>query len=166
KYYKHKKIESEKAKATEKPEEQHESPVRSSRGKGYMCLGDQVVNVTSVFKKNVMPKKTRSLTVADNILEELVVVELAKSISIEDQQRQQHEIMTQLTIDRQIEKDVKRSCECRLRDVVEKKKPVKEEDSSCPDTNEAKDDETGDSNMDLSVDEPKGYDDAAGFGVF
>ncbi|GJX42152.1 hypothetical protein Tco_0257142 [Tanacetum coccineum] len=186
-YYKHKKIESEKAKATEKPEEQHESPVKSGRGKGYMRLGDQEVNVPSVFKKNVMPKKTRSLTVADNILEESVVVELAKSISIEDQQRQQHEIMTQLTIDRQIEKDVKvtyvewgqkykgpvvkdpaiqsllnlhrGSKECRLESLRKEKKPVKEEGST-------KDDEIGDSNMDLSVDEPEGYDDAAGFGVF
>ncbi|GKA87471.1 hypothetical protein Tco_0809235, partial [Tanacetum coccineum] len=70
KYYKHKKIESEKAKAAEEPEEQHISPVKSGRGK------------------------------------EPVAVELAKSISIEDQRCQQREIMTQLTIDRQIEKDV------------------------------------------------------------
>ncbi|GKF87627.1 hypothetical protein Tco_0258504 [Tanacetum coccineum] len=71
-----------------------------------MLLGDQEVNVPSRFKKNVVPKKTRSLTVADNIFEETVPVELAKSLSIEEQQRQQYAIMTQLTIDRQIEKDV------------------------------------------------------------
>ncbi|GJY57249.1 hypothetical protein Tco_0456364 [Tanacetum coccineum] len=106
KYYKHKKIESEKAKVAEEPEEQHISPVKSGRGKGNMRLGDQEVNVPSSFKKNVVPKKTRSLTVADNIVEEPVAVELAKSISIEDQRCQQREIMTQLTIDRQIEKDV------------------------------------------------------------
>nr|GFD03598.1 hypothetical protein [Tanacetum cinerariifolium] len=38
KYYKHKKDESKKGKTVEELEEQNVSPVRSGRGKGYMCL--------------------------------------------------------------------------------------------------------------------------------
>ncbi|GJX90953.1 hypothetical protein Tco_0344279 [Tanacetum coccineum] len=76
-----KKAESEKTKAADEPKEQHVSPVRSGRGKGYMCSGDQEANVLNAFKKNVVPKKTRSYTVADNIVEEPIIVELAKSIS-------------------------------------------------------------------------------------
>ncbi|GKE22724.1 hypothetical protein Tco_1434236 [Tanacetum coccineum] len=101
-----KKAESKKAKAGEEPEEQHESLVRSGRGKGYMRSGDQEANVPNAFKKNVVPRKARSLTVADNIVEEQTVVELAKSLSIEEHRHQQCAIMTQLTIDQQIEKDV------------------------------------------------------------
>ncbi|GKD53688.1 hypothetical protein Tco_1287075, partial [Tanacetum coccineum] len=32
----------EKAKTVDKPEEQHVSPVKSGRGKGFMCYGDQI----------------------------------------------------------------------------------------------------------------------------
>ncbi|GKE76219.1 hypothetical protein Tco_1542339 [Tanacetum coccineum] len=63
-------------------------------GKGYMHSGDQKANVPSTFKKNVVPRKTRSITVTDNIVEEPVAVKLAKSISIEEQRRQQCDIMT------------------------------------------------------------------------
>ncbi|GJV86636.1 hypothetical protein Tco_1530574 [Tanacetum coccineum] len=146
----HKKNETEKAKAPKDPKEQHVSLVRSGRGKGYMRLGTQEENVPNVFKKNVVPKKTRSLTVAENIFEELIVVELAKSISIEEQRHQQRKIMTQLTIDKQIEKDVE--------DIDAT------QDSSRSYTDEAKDDETDDyddSDMDLSDDEPKGDDDVS-----
>nr|GEV86107.1 hypothetical protein [Tanacetum cinerariifolium] len=88
KYYRAKKAESKKAKVAEEPEEQHESTVRSGRRKGYMRSGDQEENVPSAFKKNFVPRKTRSLTIADNIVEEPVVVELAKSIIIEEQRHQ------------------------------------------------------------------------------
>ncbi|GKE34908.1 hypothetical protein Tco_1454230, partial [Tanacetum coccineum] len=64
KYYKHKRNESEKSKLAEEPKEQHVSPVRSGKGKGYIHSGDQEANVPSAFKKNVVPRKTRSLTVA------------------------------------------------------------------------------------------------------
>ncbi|GJX48025.1 hypothetical protein Tco_0273215 [Tanacetum coccineum] len=80
KYYKAKKAESEKAKVADDPEEQHVSPVRSGKGKGYMRLGDQEANVSSAFKKIVVPRKIRTLTVTGNIVEEPVAVELAKSI--------------------------------------------------------------------------------------
>ncbi|GJX86713.1 hypothetical protein Tco_0337487 [Tanacetum coccineum] len=66
-----------------------------------MCLQselekEKVINVHMIkkqmslaFNKNFVPSKTRSLTVADNIMEEPVAVELAKSISIEEQRHQQ-----------------------------------------------------------------------------
>ncbi|GJV88862.1 hypothetical protein Tco_1532800 [Tanacetum coccineum] len=182
--YKQKKAESEKGNFDKVPKKPHVSPVRSGRGKGYMLLGDQEVNVPSRFKKNVVPKKTRSLTVADNIFEETVPVELAKSLSIEEQQRQQYAIMTQLTIDRQIEKDVEDTYAewgQKLKvggeglSVAHDKYYEFEEisatdsdatqDSSCSDTDDETND-SDDSNMDLSNDEPKEYDNDAGFGVF
>ncbi|GKA80724.1 hypothetical protein Tco_0787416 [Tanacetum coccineum] len=106
KYYKHKKDESEKGKVVEEPKEHHVSPVRSGRGKGYMCSGNQEVNVPCKPKKAIVPKKPRTLIVADNIVEETVAVELAKSVSIKEQRPQQHDIMTQLTIERQVKRDV------------------------------------------------------------
>ncbi|GJU27291.1 hypothetical protein Tco_1165912 [Tanacetum coccineum] len=63
-YYMAKKVESEKPKIV-KPEEQHISPVKSGRGKGFMCYGDQVVNVPNKLKKDDVPRKTRYLTIAE-----------------------------------------------------------------------------------------------------
>ncbi|GJQ91943.1 nucleic acid-binding, OB-fold-like protein [Tanacetum coccineum] len=63
KYYRAKKAKSEKAKAAEEPEEQHASLVKR--------------------------KQDLLLSLADNIVEEPVAVELVKSISIEEQQHQQ-----------------------------------------------------------------------------
>nr|GEX83893.1 hypothetical protein [Tanacetum cinerariifolium] len=163
----------------------------------------------------VVSKKTRSLTVADNIVEEPIVVKLAKSISVEEQRHQQREIMTQLIIDKQIEKDVKDmyaewgqklkvyviddlfvqslldlcsgSKESRVKNLRQENQPVRGEGSSAAHdkyyefedisttysdatqdssrlyTDEAKDDKTDDSDMDLSDDEPKGDDDDIGF---
>nr|GEY01846.1 hypothetical protein [Tanacetum cinerariifolium] len=59
KYYKAKKEESEKAKAIKEPKEQNVSSVRSGRGKGYMHSGENEANVPKMFKKNVVPRKTR-----------------------------------------------------------------------------------------------------------
>ncbi|GKB15472.1 hypothetical protein Tco_0849395, partial [Tanacetum coccineum] len=163
-----KKAESEKAKADEEPEEQHVSPVRSGRGKGYMRSRDQEENAPIAFKKIDVPRKTRSLTVADNIVEEPVAVELAKSINIEEKRHQQHAIMTQLTSDHQINKDIDDT----YAEWGQKLKATDSDatqDSSCSDTDEERDDETNDfddSDMDLFDDEPNGDDDDAGFGVF
>nr|GEZ91310.1 hypothetical protein [Tanacetum cinerariifolium] len=105
------------------------------------------VNVSSAFKKSVVPRKQRSITIADNLVpQENVAVELAKSVSIEEQRLQQRDIMTQLTIKRQIEKDV--------------------EDMYAEWEQKLKDDEIDDYDMDLSDDKPKGDDDGVGFGVF
>ncbi|GKF90827.1 hypothetical protein Tco_0274528, partial [Tanacetum coccineum] len=66
------------------------------------------VNVPKAFQKNVVPIKSRSLTFADNLLEiENGAVLLAKSVNTEEQRCQQCDIMTQTTIERQINKDVK-----------------------------------------------------------
>ncbi|GKF53717.1 hypothetical protein Tco_0160627, partial [Tanacetum coccineum] len=100
-YYKAKKAENEKAKAAEEPKKKKATPVRSGRGKGYMCSGDYEANVPKMSKKDDVPRKTRSFTV----VEETVAVELAKSISI-DEKRTQQRRRTQLTIDRQIDNNV------------------------------------------------------------
>nr|GEU97697.1 hypothetical protein [Tanacetum cinerariifolium] len=77
KHYKHKKDESKNGKA-------------AKNQKNNMCLLSEVEEVK----------------VADNISKELIAVELAKSINIEEQRLQQREIMTQMTIERQVEKDI------------------------------------------------------------
>nr|GEZ34449.1 hypothetical protein [Tanacetum cinerariifolium] len=86
KYYKAKKVESKKETVAEEPEEHNVSPIKSGKGKRYMRSDDNEANVPKMFKKVVMPRKTRSLTIA----KETVVVELAKSISIDEQRTQQH----------------------------------------------------------------------------
>ncbi|GJS99466.1 hypothetical protein Tco_0820636 [Tanacetum coccineum] len=48
KYYRAKKAKSEKAKATEEPEEQHVSLVKRGRGKGYMRLGSKASRLESL----------------------------------------------------------------------------------------------------------------------
>ncbi|GKA01052.1 hypothetical protein Tco_0673717, partial [Tanacetum coccineum] len=50
--YMAKKKESAKDKIVDEPEEQHVSPVKSGRGKGFMCYGDQVVNVPTSLKRD------------------------------------------------------------------------------------------------------------------
>ncbi|GJZ40986.1 hypothetical protein Tco_0587872 [Tanacetum coccineum] len=65
KYHMAKKVESEKAKIIDKPKEQHVSLIKSRRGKGFMCYGDQVANVTNKLKKDVVLRKTRSITIAE-----------------------------------------------------------------------------------------------------
>ncbi|GKC98210.1 hypothetical protein Tco_1168485 [Tanacetum coccineum] len=69
-YYMAKKVESEKDTIVDELEEQHVSSVKSGRGKGFMCYGDQVVNAPNKLKKDVVPRKTRSLT----IFEKTVIV--------------------------------------------------------------------------------------------
>nr|GEV88351.1 hypothetical protein [Tanacetum cinerariifolium] len=92
-----KKKESAKDNIIDEPEEQRVSPVKSGRGKGFMCYGDQVVNVPNKLKKDVMPRKTRSLTIA----EETVVGELENTISIQEPHTQRRR-RSQLTIDSHI----------------------------------------------------------------
>ncbi|GJZ99319.1 hypothetical protein Tco_0671870, partial [Tanacetum coccineum] len=100
-YYMAKKVESEKAKIVDEPEEQHISLVKSGRGKGFICYGDQVVNAPNKLKKVVVPRKTRSLTID----KETVVGELAHSINIQEPRSQQRR-RSQLTIDSQTDKAV------------------------------------------------------------
>nr|GEW48254.1 hypothetical protein [Tanacetum cinerariifolium] len=79
-------------------EEQRVSPVKSGRGKGFVCYSDQVVNVPNKLKKDVVPRKTRSLT----IVKEIVVGDLENSISIQEL-RTKRRRRSQLIIDSQID---------------------------------------------------------------
>ncbi|GKC19501.1 hypothetical protein Tco_1021651, partial [Tanacetum coccineum] len=97
-FYIAKKKESAKDKIVNEPEEQRMSLVKSGRGKGFMCYGDQAVNV---LNKYVVPRKTRSLTIA----EETVVGELANSISIQEPHTQRRR-RSQLIINSQIDDTV------------------------------------------------------------
>nr|GEU42621.1 hypothetical protein [Tanacetum cinerariifolium] len=158
KYYKHKKNEIEKGKVVGEPEEKHVSLVRGGRDKGYMRSGNQEVNVPKAFKKNVVPKKARYLTIADNIVEESVAVELAKSM-----------LKTRML------NGVKNSKGPAIEDpaiqsLLDLRKGSKanrpEFEARKANTDKEKDDETDDfddSDMDLSADEPQGDDDATGF---
>ncbi|GJT79878.1 hypothetical protein Tco_1054220 [Tanacetum coccineum] len=101
KFYMAKKVESENAKIVDEPEVQHVSPIKRGRGKGFMCYGNQVPNVPTSLKIDVVPWKTRSLT----ITEETVVSELVNSISIQEPRTQQCQ-RSQLTIDRETKKAV------------------------------------------------------------
>ncbi|GJZ01475.1 hypothetical protein Tco_0519436 [Tanacetum coccineum] len=103
KYYKTKKDQSGKDNDQDTREEQNVSTVRRGRGKGYMCSYNQEVNVSSKPKKDVVPRRKRTITHADNLLEtEDEAVLLAKSVSIEEQRRQQQGIMTQLVIEKDV----------------------------------------------------------------
>nr|GEV24747.1 hypothetical protein [Tanacetum cinerariifolium] len=194
KFYIMKKDESEKGNAKEEPEEQHVSPVRSERGKDYMCIGNREVNVSSKPKKVVVPRKSRTTIVADNIIkQETMAAELAKSVSIKEKRLQQRQIMTQLTIKRQVKKYVKDTyavktllklkgiatkdpvvqslLDLRKGSKESKLKSIRQERQVVGDTDEDKYDETHDAkNSDMDIfdnDYDKGdVDDAYRFGVF
>nr|GEW03170.1 hypothetical protein [Tanacetum cinerariifolium] len=100
KYYMAKKVESEKDKIVDKPKEQHISLIKSGRGK-VLCYGDQIENVPNKLKKDVMPWKTRSLT----IVEEAVIGKLVNSISIQEPCSKRCQ-RSQLTINSQTDKAV------------------------------------------------------------
>ncbi|GJZ52638.1 hypothetical protein Tco_0607153 [Tanacetum coccineum] len=164
KYYKHKKDESEKGEVVEEPKEQHVSTVRSRRGKGNMRLGNQEVNVPCKPKKVGVPKKPQTLAVSDNIIEESIADELAKSRQVEKDVEDTYVDEVGLKLKGVATEDPivqsllylrRGSKESRLESL---RKQLEEKD-----TNNEKDDETDDSNMDLSDDEPKGEDDTAGF---
>ncbi|GJU00655.1 hypothetical protein Tco_1110993 [Tanacetum coccineum] len=180
KYYMAKKVESEKAKIVDEQEEQHISPIKSGRGKGFMCYGDQVENVSNKLKKDDVPRKTISLT----IVEEAVVCELAKSISIQEP-RSQRPRRRQLTIDNPTDDavtDMYNEWGHKLKVAGEGSSVAQNKyystsyiDSDATlyslssDELEESANETDDadeSNMDLSNDNPHGDDDATRYGVF
>ncbi|GJW53726.1 hypothetical protein Tco_0097811 [Tanacetum coccineum] len=190
KYYQIKKDESEQGNVKEEPEEKHVSPVRRGKGKGHMCISNREVNVSNKPKKAFVPRKPRTITVAENIVEqEVVAVKLAKSVSIEEQRLQQCQIMTQLTIEKQVEKDIKEGAAERglklkgatpedpaVQSLLALRKGYKEsirehvrkEMQACRDTDKDDDDDDNkDSDMDISeIGSEKRDDDAIGFGVF
>nr|GEW51122.1 hypothetical protein [Tanacetum cinerariifolium] len=141
----HKKAISEKAKTDEEPEEKHVSPVRSEKGKGYTRSGDQESNVPRAVKKNVVRRKTRSLTVADNIVEDPVTIKLVKSISpiVEDP------VVQSLL---EFRKGSKAS---RLESLKQSKQEVGREGLNIDKERDDETDDSNDSHMDLFKDEPK-----------
>ncbi|GJQ98115.1 hypothetical protein Tco_0009254 [Tanacetum coccineum] len=168
------KVESKNAKTVDEPKEQHVSPVKSGREKGFICYGDQVANVPNKLKKDVVPRKTRFLTIA----EEIVVGQKLKGPAVDDP-------AIQSLLD--LRKGSKAS---RLESLKQKKQAVTGEGSSAAhnkyydssdtnsdvtlyssssdkteeSTNES--DDASESDMDLFDDNPDRDDDAAGYGVF
>ncbi|GJU58799.1 hypothetical protein Tco_1236565, partial [Tanacetum coccineum] len=63
-----KKKKSAKDKIVNEPEKQRVSPVKSGRGKGFMCFGDQVVNKPNKLKKDDVPRKTRTPTITEETI--------------------------------------------------------------------------------------------------
>ncbi|GKA81373.1 hypothetical protein Tco_0788065 [Tanacetum coccineum] len=173
-YYMAKKKESTKDKIIDEPEEQHVSPIKSGRGKGSMCYGDQAVNVP---KKDVVPRKIRYLTIAEEIVVD-IYVEWGQNLKVpvvEDP-------VVQSLLDLQ-----KGSKTSRPKSLKQKKQSIIEERPSkahnkhyayldtnsdailyslCSEESEDETDDADDSDMDLSDDNPQGNDDATGFGVF
>nr|GEV30379.1 hypothetical protein [Tanacetum cinerariifolium] len=151
KFYMAKKVKSENAKTVDEPKEQHVSPVKSKRGKIFRCYGDQVVNVPNKPKKDVLPRRTRSLSIA----KETVIGEHANSFGIRETNTQRHR-RSQLRIDSQIDDDSSDTnsdailCSSSSDDIEES-------------ANET--DDADESDMDLSDDNPDGDDDDAGYGA-
>ncbi|GKC82037.1 hypothetical protein Tco_1137754 [Tanacetum coccineum] len=178
-YYMAKKVESEKAKIVDEPEEQHVSPVKSERGKGFMCYDDQVSNVPNKLKKDVVPRKIISLTIA----EEAVVGELAHSISIQ-KLRSQRRRRSQFTIDNQLDDTVAYTFaewghklkgpaveDPAVQSLLDLRKGSKASRLKSLSSEESKENanETDDADkpdMDLFDDNPHGDDDVARYGVF
>ncbi|GJU35752.1 hypothetical protein Tco_1184106 [Tanacetum coccineum] len=180
KYYMAKKVENEKAKIIEKPKEQHVSPIKSGRGKKFMCYGDQVAYVPNKLKKDALPRKTRSFTITEEAVVDMYNEwgQKLKGLVVDDP-------AVQSLLDLQ-----KGSKSSRLESLRQKKQPVAGEGSSAAhnkyyslsdiasdvtlyssssDKSEESANETDDadeSDMDLLDNNLRGDDDAARHGVF
>ncbi|GKC39241.1 hypothetical protein Tco_1051625 [Tanacetum coccineum] len=158
----------------------HVSPIKNGRGKGFMCYGDQVSNVPNKLKKDVVPRKTRSLTIAEETIVDMYNEwgHKLKGPAVEDP-------AVQSLLD--LRKGSKAS---RLKSLRQKKQPVTGEESSAThnkyyssldiashatlyssSSDESKEsanetDDVDESDMDLSDDNPHGDDDAARYEVF
>nr|GEX23727.1 hypothetical protein [Tanacetum cinerariifolium] len=137
-------------------------------------MGKNEANVPKLFNKNVVQRKTRSLTVA----EEIVAYELANSVSIKEP-RTQHRRSIQLRIDSQIDEDVADTyaewgqklkgpavddpAVQSLLDLRKISKPSRLENTSEESANKTNNADKSDT--DLTYDKPVRDDDAAGYGV-
>ncbi|GJS73932.1 hypothetical protein Tco_0706773 [Tanacetum coccineum] len=137
-FYIAKKKESAKDKIVVEPKEQHVSRIKSGRGKAFMCYGDQAVNVP---KKDVVLRKTRSLTIAEEIVVGPVVEDPAVQSLLDLQKGSKASRLENTDSDEVLY-------------------------SLCSEESENETDDADDSDMDLSDDNPQGDDDAARFGVF
>ncbi|GJR06950.1 hypothetical protein Tco_0529934 [Tanacetum coccineum] len=130
-----------------------------------------IMNVPNKLKKYVVPRETRSLTIA----EETVVGELAHSISIQEPRTQPRQ-RSQLTIDKKSDKAVAdmynerkiKCCSQQYYDSFDFDSDATLYSSSSDKTEESANetDDADESEMDLSNDNPDGDDDVAGYGVF
>ncbi|GJS70574.1 hypothetical protein Tco_0703415 [Tanacetum coccineum] len=152
KYDMTKNVEREKAKIVDKSEEQHVSPIKSGRGKGFMCYGDQVANVPNKLKKDDVPRKTRSLTIA----EEAAVG--SKASRLESLRQRKQPLPGEGSSDAQNKyySSSDSNSDATLYSLSS--------DESEGSTNET--DDADESDMDLSNDNPHGDDDDARYGVF
>ncbi|GJT25275.1 hypothetical protein Tco_0895212 [Tanacetum coccineum] len=140
---------------------QHDTSTTSTRGikvsklnllrnqKSNMCLQSEV-------------EEEKVICVQLTIVEEPVAVELANSISIEEQRHQQRPTIEASAVQSLL--DLRKGS--KSEDISATDNDATQ-DSSCSDTDEEKEDETDasdDSDMDLSADEPQGDDEVVGYG--
>ncbi|GJV05215.1 hypothetical protein Tco_1338784 [Tanacetum coccineum] len=71
KFYMTKKVESKNAKIADEPKEQHVSPVKSGRGKGFMCYGD-LANSFSIQEPRTQRRRRSQLTI-DRKIDDTVI---------------------------------------------------------------------------------------------
>ncbi|GJT67788.1 disulfide-isomerase-like protein [Tanacetum coccineum] len=82
------------------------------RGKGYMGRGGMEVNVDKKIKKVEVPRKKRTITVADNLLEDPEqALELAVSVNLEEHRKREEELRTKarhvaVVLSKEVDKEV------------------------------------------------------------
>nr|GEU63990.1 hypothetical protein [Tanacetum cinerariifolium] len=157
-YYMAKKKESAKDKIVDEPEEKHVSLVKSRRGKGFICYGDQVVNVPTSLKRDFVPRKTRSLTIVKEAVIDMFNEwgQKLKGPAIKD-------LAVQSLLD--LRKGSKAS---RLESLRQKKQPVTGEGSSAAHKKyyDSSDNDSEATLYSLSLDTIEEYDDDVRYGVF
>ncbi|GJY78902.1 hypothetical protein Tco_0484703 [Tanacetum coccineum] len=159
-YYLAKKVESEKAKIVDEPKEQHVSPFKSGKGKGFICYGDQVVNTPNKLKKDDVPRRTRSLTIdEETIVQSLLDLPKGWKASTLDSLRQKNQAVAG---------EVSSVAHNKHYDLLDT-----DSDAKCYSLNsdkleksENETDGADKSDMDLSDDNPDSDDDAARYEVF
>ncbi|GJV16390.1 hypothetical protein Tco_1361713 [Tanacetum coccineum] len=139
-YYMAKKKESAKDKIIDEPEEKHVSPVKNRRGKGFICYRDHVVIVPTSLKRDVVPSKTRSVTIVEET-----------------------DMYNEWGGGQKTHKGSKAS---RLESLRQKKQLVIGEGSNTIKESANETDDFDESDIDLSDDNPNKDDDAARYGVF
>ncbi|GJV85795.1 hypothetical protein Tco_1525693 [Tanacetum coccineum] len=150
KYYMAKKVESEKAKIVDKPEEQHVSPIKSGRGKGELAKSISIQEPRS-------QRRRRSQLTIDSQTNEAVA-----DMYNEWGQKLKGPAVEDPTVQLDLRKGSKDS---RLESLRQKKQPVAGEGSS-DEESENETDDVDESDMDLSHDNSHGDDDDARYGVF
>ncbi|GJR53628.1 hypothetical protein Tco_1404149 [Tanacetum coccineum] len=153
-FYIAKKKESSKDKIVDEPEEQRMSLVKSRRGKGFMCYGDQAVNV---LNKDVVPRKTTSLTIAEETVSK-ILQKGSKASRLESSKQKKQAVVGEGSSNAHNKHYADLDSDS---DAI----PY----SLCSDITEESDnepDDANDSDMDLSNDNLDRDDDVARFGVF